>query len=436
METLEQLRARRLELAQKARALLDTCDEEKREQTVEEERLLKDYLERGEQLAQRIAKEDRLRALEEATERTYAEPTKPELGEEANQQAGQPRRFRSFGEQMQAVLRASRPGGEVDPRLTSRAVFGMSEGSPSDGGFLVQTDFATELLKRSYQTGVLAARCRKIQISGNANSLKINAVNESSRADGSRWGGVRAYWTAEAGDKTNANPAFRQIEFNLKKLTGLAYITDELLADAGALEQVLMQAFAEEIGFKLDDAIIRGTGAGQPLGVLASPALVTVDAEGGQLADTLVAQNIIKMWSRCYAPCRLNAAWFINQDIEPQLFTLEMPVALGGMPAYMPPGGLSAAPYGTLLGRPVIPIEQADTLGDLGDIMLLDLNQYILVDKGGIQSAVSVHVRFTNDETVIRFVYRVDGAPWWQTALTPFNSSPTQSPFVTLAARA
>jgi HK97 family phage major capsid protein len=434
MDTLEQLRARRLELAQKARTLLDTCDEEKREQTAEEENMLKDLLMRGEQLAQRIEKEERLRSLEEATERAHAEPTKPDLGE---QTPGQPRRFRSFGEQVQAVMRAAQPGGNVDPRLLTRAVTGMAEGSPSDGGFLVQTDFATELLKRTYETGQVANRCRRISISGNANGLKIPAIDEISRADGSRWGGVQAYWTAEAGDKSYKAPHFRQIELSLKKLTGLAAVTDELLSDAGALESILSQAFAEEIGFKLDDAIINGDGAGKPLGVLASNALVTVAIEGGQLADTLLAENLVKMWSRMYAPSRMNAVWFINQDIEPQLFTMGLTVGMGGMSVYMPPGGLSGNMYGTLFGRPVVPIEQCQTLGDKGDILLADMSQYVLIDKGGLQSAVSIHVRFVNDETVVRFVYRVDGLPIWQSVLAPYTGAAnTLSPWVTLAARA
>ena len=168
---------------------------------------------------------------------------------------------------MQAVLRAAQPGGNVDPRLTTRAVLGMSEGMPSDGGFLVQTDFAAELLKRAYETGAggepLPAHPDQRQRQRPEDQRRST---KSRRADGSRWGGVRAYWTAEAGDKTNATPAFRQIELSLKKLTGLAYATDELLADASALEQVLMQAFSEEFGFKLDDAIINGDGAGQAAG--------------------------------------------------------------------------------------------------------------------------------------------------------------------------
>lgn len=433
---LDKLREQRNGLREKARAITAITDEENRELTTEENRAFEDLMTQYDQLDARIAREERLQAAETEANRSHRAPTKPELGE-ATQQVGQPQRFRSFGEQMQAVLRASQPGGNVDPRLLTRAVLGMSEGMPSDGGFLVQTDFATELLRKAYETGQVANRCRRIGISANANGLKIPAIDETSRADGSRWGGVRAYWTAEAGDKTNATPSFRQLELNLKKLTGLAYATDELLADANALENVLMQAFSEEFGFKLDDAIINGDGAGKPLGILASPALVSVAKENGQPAATLQPENIIKMWSRMYARSRLNSVWFINQDIEPQLFTLAIQVGTGGGTVYMPPGGLSSQPYGTLFGRPVIPIEQCATLGTVGDVILADMSQYILIDKGGMQSASSIHVRFVNDESVFRFVYRVDGLPIWQSALTPFKgSSNTQSPFVTLATRA
>lgn len=44
-----------------------------------------------------------------------------------------------------------------------------------------------------------------------------------------------------------------------------------------------------------------------------------------------------------------------------------------------------------------------------GDIILADMNEYVLIDKGGIQSASSIHVSFTTDQSVFRFVYRVDG---------------------------
>lgn len=433
MDELEKMRAERKEHYQTARKIVNAADEEKRELTPEEHRAFQDAMIRHDQIDARIGREERLRLAETEANRSHRAPTRPELDADAT--PGQATRFRSFGEQAQAVLQAARPGGMVDPRLLSRAVMGMSEGSPSDGGFLVQTDFSTELLKRSYETGQLARRCRRIPISSNANSIKINAVSEASRADGSRWGGVKAYWTAEGGDKTNATPQFRQIELNLKKLTGLAYLTDELMADASALESVLTQAFTEEIGFRLDDAIMRGTGAGMPLGILAAPCLVTQAAEGGQPADTIVVENVVNMYSRLWAPSATNAVWLINQSCWPQLMTMHLDVGTGGLPVFLPGGSVAGQPFATLLGLPIVPTEVADTIGDLGDIVLADLSQYVLADKGGIQSAISMHVRFTNDETVMRFVYRVDGQPWWQSALTPFNGAPTQSPFVALAAR-
>jgi HK97 family phage major capsid protein len=88
------------------------------------------------------------------------------------------------------------------------------------------------------------------------------------------------------------------------------------------------------------------------------------------------------------------------------------------------------------MGRPVIAAEYMDTVGDQGDIMLADLSEYQMIEKGGVQAASSIHVNFLNDETVFRFVYRVDGQPKWNSPLTPKNSALTQSPFIVLDARA
>ena len=100
---------------------------------------------------------------------------------------------------------------------------------------MVQTDFTAELLRLVHETGVLSQRTDRKPIGANSNGLKINAVDETSRVDGSRWGGVRAYWTAEAASLTATKPTYRQMELSLQKLTGLYYATDELLMDTVAL---------------------------------------------------------------------------------------------------------------------------------------------------------------------------------------------------------
>lgn len=352
-----------------------------------------------------------------------------------------PKPFETLGEQLQAVSRAGTPGFGIDSRLLAiNRATGLSEGIAADGGFLVQTDFVAELYRRAYEIGEITRRCRRIPISAPSNSVKINALAETSRATGSRWGGIRGYWLSEAGTKTTSRPTFRQMELALKKLAVLVYATDDLLQDAAALEAIVSEGAAEEISFLAEDAIIRGTGAGQPLGLLSAVTptgcVISVAKETGQAAATLLSQNILKMWARMWARSRPNSVWLINQDVESQLYQFSLAVGVGGQVVYMPPGGLSATPYATLMGRPVLPVEYCSTLGTVGDIILADFNQYLLAEKGGIQAATSIHVNFVYDETAFRFVFRVDGQPAWNLDLTPYQGTNTLSPFVVLATRA
>ena len=237
----------------------------------------------------------------------------------------------------------------------------------------------------------------------------------------------------------------------LKKLTGLYYTTNELLADTRVLGAFVMRAFSQELGFKLDQGVISGTGAGQLQGILNTPSLVTVAIEAGQATKTILIQNIQKMWGRMWTPSRANAVWLINQDMEQQLNQLVMTVGTsGGVPVFIPAGSgvfgaMSAPPLvsakglsgiaGTLLGRPVYVVEQASTLGTLGDIMLADFQQYLMIKKDGLQTATSMHVRFLTDELAYRWVYRTDGQSWFKTPVTPYSGTNTLSPFVTLASR-
>lgn len=344
--------------------------------------------------------------------------------------------YSTFGDFLYAVYRAGCPDGETDKRLLEiRAGSGMNESVPSEGGFLVQQDFAAELFAKTHDQATLLPRCRRIPIGPGKNGLKANRIVETSRATGSRWGGVRAYWTDEGALKHDTHPAFGQMDMRLNKLTGLYYATDELLEDVTALGAIATQAFTEEFAWLIDDAILNGTGGGQPKGIMSSGALVSVAAETGQVATTIVAENIIKMWARMWARSWPNAVWLINQDCMPQLSQLSIAAGTAGIPVYMPAGGLSTSPYGTLFSRPVIPIEQCATLGTVGDIVLADLSEYLIIEKGGIQSASSIHVRFVYDETTFRFVYRIDGQPLWNSTLTPANGSNTVSPYVALATR-
>ncbi|MCI0642789.1 MAG: phage major capsid protein [Gemmataceae bacterium] len=345
--------------------------------------------------------------------------------------------FKNFGEFAIAVKDACQPGKRPDDRLhvIAKAASGMGEAFGSDGGFLVPPEFLDRLLQRIYSQEQLLGRTDNYTIQGN--SISFPRIAETSRANGSRWGGVRAYWREEGDQGTSSKPSVGRMQLNLHKLFVLIHSSDELLADTQglALEQYLMRVASDEINFVVGDAIINGTGAGQPMGLLNSSCLVTVNKESGQTANTLVAQNVVNMWARLFAPCRQNAVWLINQDVESQMHSMTVGTGSAATLAYLPPGGLSTKPYATLLGRPVLPVEWCATLGTVGDIILADLRHYVTATRGAVNQRTSTHLRFDFDESVFRFTFRVDGQPWWSAPLTPYKGTNTQSCFVTLQTR-
>ena len=339
--------------------------------------------------------------------------------------------FKSFGEFALAVKTNPK-----DARLAAanQKANGMNVAVDSEGGFLVPEEFIATLLDKQTATGQVMSRATRIPMTSEI--VRLPSIVESSRAS-TRSGGVLGYWKAEAAQYSSSKPAFGEVKLELSKLTALCYTTDELEKwPALTLDAVLGNLFAKELAFKLDDAAINGTGVGQPLGILNAPCLVSVTKETGQAAATVCTENIVKMFAQLHAGSRANAVWFINQDIEPQLYTMTMAAGISGLATFLPPGGLSGAPYATLMGRPVIAVEQCATLGTVGDIILADMSQYLYGEgAGGVQGATSIHLKFDYGETAWRWTLFADGRPWWASALTPYKGSNTQSPFVALATR-
>jgi len=356
---------------------------------------------------------------------------------EVSKPEGAKKPWANLGEQLVAIASGTRLHqqgytGRMDPRLF--AALGANETIPSEGGFLIAPEFADGILQKTYDVGEISSRCRKLPFT--SSRLVMNAIDETSRATGKRWGGIVSYWEAEGAPYTGTKPKFTQVQFVANKLIGLGYLTEEQLEDGPALEGYMRMAFPEEFGFQIDLAIFSGSGAGVPLGFQNAPCLIAVTPASGETTAVVSATDVLNMKSRMWAPSFKNAVWLIEQSVEPQL----LPMLLAGTAAttaalmYTPPGmNGNNSPYGLLLGRPVIQVEQAAQLGTQGDINLVDLTQYLLPTRTDIRADSSIHVAFLTGEVAFRFMLRLDGAPWWKAPLTPFSGAATRSPFVTLA---
>lgn len=344
--------------------------------------------------------------------------------------------FKHLGEFASCVQAAAMRDDGAHTRLFN--AIGMNEGVGEDGGFLVPAEFRDGIMKIVMGEESLLSRCDVSTTARNAVTQAVDMTTPWST------GGINVYWEGEGQGATASKQPTQTNTVRLNKLFARVDVTDELLEDAPQLDSYLRTKAPEVMTSVINLALVQGNGVGKPLGFMRSAALVTVAKETSQPADTIHHRNLVKMMGRMYAPSWSRAVWLMHQDVWAQLPLISFrdvgayPSTASGtaVPAYMPPSGISGAPYGTLFGRPIVLLEAMETIGDLGDIALCDLSQYRVVTKaGGTRVDTSIHLKFDTDETVFRFIFRMAGTPWWSSTISPRDGTNTRSPFITLESR-
>lgn len=368
-------------------------------------------------------------SVEPGQDRAELKPWAPKAAADASPLVKDELRHLAFGNFAMAVRAAAY--GDTDVRLHAAAT-GAGTQQDSNLGFAVPNDVAPGIEREMFETGDILSRVDARTITGN--NMTYNLQDETSRADGSRGGGILGYWVDEGTAPTASNTKRAKMEMKLRKVGAFGVMTDELLSDAIALGGELEQGFADELIFQVENKVYRGNGSSAPLGFLNAPCLVSVTKETNQTAATINTANLAKMWARMPSRSKKTAVWMYNQEAGPTLWEMSQAIGTGGTA----PRFVSYTPDGTMtiFGRPAIESEYAEAVGTVGDIACVDWKKYRLIRKGGVEQASSMHVYFAQGEQAFRAFYRVDGQPVPRAALTPFKGSATLSPFVVLATRA
>lgn len=348
---------------------------------------------------------------------------------------GEAKPFASLGEQLKAIY-SFRKDHVEDKRLqqVNNAVLGTSGTTGTDGGFVLQTDFAGMILDSAVQQSPLLNRLDRYTCSNAANAMRWLSVKETD-VSASVFGGVQMYWSSEAGSVKASKPEFKELKMDLEKMMGFAYATDEMLEDAAFMSGFFGNAFILAADRLLTEAVICGDGVGKPLGLLNSGAMIAVDKEDAQLAGTFLGDNAIKMQARALPRNRERLVWLMHPDVEEQLPYLAIKSGDAAKFLWNPEGGLGNFDTQRVLNKPVLFEDSCSALGSKGDIMLVDPYQYILLSKGTIKQDWSVHVEFLTDQSCFRVIFRCNGMPKVSSTLKIKNSTKARSPFVTLAAR-
>ncbi len=357
--------------------------------------------------------------------------------------------FKNIAEFAQSVFRAEhklRHGStlEIDKRLIAEPVEkaagtpAIHEYEPDYGGYLIPPEFRATLMEVAIQNSNIMKAAMLIPMA--SNTVNIPYVQGFDRSGGLTFGGISFQWIEEEAALTGVRPKLGQIGMRLRKVAAMAYVSNEMLEDSPiSIEPLFTRMFTEALAWNLDWVCLNGSGAGQPLGIYNSPCLISVDKETSQDATTILYENVLKMYARMWK--KSAGVWYANDNVLPQLGTMNLAVGVGGGPVYIPAGGASATPYDMLFGKPIIFTEHCRALGALGDIYFTDFSQYLIGQKAGtaggsVKFDSSMHLKFDYDQMAYRLTFRIDGQPWWPSAITPRYATETLSPFVALAVRA
>jgi HK97 family phage major capsid protein len=421
---LRELHSRKAALVQSARGITDKADKEARDLSADESAEFEGI---SAQIAAANAAIDREQVMIAEESKIGIQSAYVTVSD--NAEADPRRGYKSFGEFAQSVRSAGVHGGMPDGRLmigaSAPGVYG-GESVGADGGFLVPPDFAQEIFTLSLAEDSMLPLTDNTNVNGNSMVFPKDETTP--------WGtdGIRAYWQAEATSANATKPKMGTTTLRLHKLMALIPLTDELMSDTNALDSYLPGKVADSMRWKINEAILNGTGAGQPLGAFTGGAASVIAKESGQATATVQTANILKMIAALPPGSFPKSMWLITPDALPAIFGL----TLGNYPIYMAPGDAKNNPYGMLMGRPIIVSQHAAAFSSQGDIALVDMSYYRSITKAaGMETATSMHLYFDADATAFRTTFRVDGQPKIAAPIAQAKGSNLLSPFIQLAAR-
>jgi len=325
--------------------------------------------------------------------------------------------IKSFGDFLKAIHRGD------SERLAK--VYGSSkalaEDSGATGGYLVPTEFNQRLLTIAQTASPILGLVQRVPVGSNSGTypaLDITVAPTAGVGNTALAGKVTTAKRAEAGAYTETTPSFQEIKWRINDAaSGYTKASKELIADSpAAIESLLTSLFGIAVAAKQEYFILRGSGVGEPLGILNAPAAVGITPDTNSAFAYADAVEMVSRFKRLTG----NARWVMHQSTLPDF-------AGSGWVQGQVVRTLSDLGFGEAIMSEHLP--QAD---NSGHVLLADFGAYLLFEKGGLEISYSQHADFLNGNDVWRFSQRMDGQPWLKGAITQADpqGSYTVSPFV------
>lgn len=352
-----------------------------------------------------------------------------------SQQAEAAGQFKTLGEFLKAVHSAG-VSKKHDPRLvwyedeapTPGESKDLAEGDGATGGFLVPSEAQINPMSIAAEQSFFWNRATRIPM--RRRSIEIPVLDQTGTTAGQpHWfGGIQAYWAAEASEMSNSDPAFRQITLTAHELIAFTRASNTLLADSATSLEAFFNSplgFNGAMSWMFDYEAINGTGVGKPTGFLNSGATITVPRA---TAGTVEYPDLLNMLQK-FLMTGGQGMWLASQSLLSTLAQINGP---SGNPSYVWLSDASGGIPARLLGMPIYFTEKMPLIGTAGDLALVNAPYYLVGDRQAITIESTQFEQWKFNKHSWRAVARVDGQPWLSAPLTLQDGTSQLSPFVIL----
>ena len=271
--------------------------------------------------------------------------------------------------EMKAFVSYLRRGVE---RISPEEVKALTVSDSANGGYLAPSEFGNELIKLLSEYSPIRSYARVISIS----APEIVYPRRVS--------GTAATWVAETADRTESGMTFEQVKLTPFELATFTDVSNQLLEDnAYGLEGELIADYAESFGKTEGLAFVKGTGTGQPKGIMTASGIKEVKTGvAASFPATNPADVIIGMYHSIPTTHAQNGVWLMNRSTLAEIRKWKDSTG-----RYLVLDPITAGGVMTLLGRPIVEMLDMDDIG-AGKFPVLfgDMSGYRIIDRVGLST--------------------------------------------------
>ncbi|MBO9097649.1 MULTISPECIES: phage major capsid protein [unclassified Rhizobium] len=257
-------------------------------------------------------------------------------------------------------------------RISPDEVKALTVSTDANGGYLAPEEFGNELIKLLNEYSPIRSYARVVGIS----SPEIKYPRRVS--------GTAATWVAETDPRTASDMTFEQITLTPFEIATHTDISNQLLEDnAYGLEGELLADYAESFGKTEGLAFVKGTGVGQPKGIMAASGIKEIKTGVAAAFPTSnPADVIIGMYHQIPTTHAQSGVWLMNRNTLAVIRQWK-----DGTGRYLVLDPITAGGTLSLLGRPIVEMPDMDDIGaGKYPILFGDMSGYRIIDRVGLST--------------------------------------------------